>query len=265
MKTIYYLSGLPRAGNTLLSSILNQNPKINTTPLSYINGIVYNSIKEYKKLDSAENFPDHKSFYNSISPIIYNYYKEWPGDVIIQRSTMGAFPELEVVNKFLKNDFKVIVLVRDIFEVISSFIKLYKEDKDYFINKEIGESDSEKINFLVGPTSLINLSLESTYSLYYGWYDNCLFIQYNDLVKDTSTQIKRIYNFLNLESFDHVFTNLDQFKVNGISYDDSIYGKNLHKIKTDKIEKGNSFEYKKYIPDNIFSKFNFINNWLNGI
>lgn len=265
MKTIYYLSGLPRAGNTLLSSILNQNPKINTTPLSYINGIVYNAFKEYQQLGSAKNFPDKESFHNSMSSVIYNYYKGWSGDIIIQRSTIGNFPELEVVNKYLKNEFKVIVLVRDIFEIISSFIKLYKEDENYFLNTKFGKSDVEKINFLIEDSSLINMSLKSTYNLYYGWYKHCLFIQYNDLIKDTPTQIKKIYNFLNLESFEHTYTNLNQFKVNNICYDDTMYGKNLHKIKTDKIQKGNSFEYKKYIPENIFSRLEFVNNWLNGI
>ena len=32
MKKIFFLVGMPRAGNTLLSSILNQNPDIAVTP-----------------------------------------------------------------------------------------------------------------------------------------------------------------------------------------------------------------------------------------
>lgn len=264
MKKIYYLAGLPRSGNTLLSSILNQNSKINTTPLSGVNTMIYNIIVDYKNSEKRKNFPDNKSFHNSIEPIMYNYYKDWTGDTIIQRTPVGLFNELEVNHKFLKNDFKVIVLVRDFFEVLASFIKLYKEDKDYFLHK-LFKSDLEKVNALLIQDSLIKISLESLYNLYYGWYDNCLFIQYNDLIKDTKKQIDKIYSFLNIEPFDHTYTNLNQFKVNNAQYDDSMYGKNLHVIKTDKIEKTNSSEYKKYIPDNILKNYEFTNNWLNGI
>ena len=92
-----------------------------------------------------------------------------------------------------------------------------------------------------------------------------MFIQYNNLVTDTKNQINKIYDFLNIDSFDHSYTNLNQFKVNNIKYDDSVYGQQLHTIKTDKIEKTDNSEYMKYIPDMYFKKFNFTNNWLNEI
>ena len=41
-KQYYFLSGIPRSGNTLLSSILNQNKKIASTPNSLISEILYN-------------------------------------------------------------------------------------------------------------------------------------------------------------------------------------------------------------------------------
>jgi len=34
MKDIYFLGGLPRSGNTLLSSILNENPSVYCSPIS---------------------------------------------------------------------------------------------------------------------------------------------------------------------------------------------------------------------------------------
>jgi len=262
MKTIYYLTGLPRAGNTLLSSILNQNSQINTTALSYVNFLIRKSMEEYKKLN--RNFPDDKSFKNAINGFFNNYYKEWSGDIIIQRTNAGHFQELEAITEYLKNDFKCIVLVRDIFEVLCSFIKLYKEDPNYFLNKRFS-TDLEKINFILDDTSVVEGGLQSIYNLYYGWYDNCLFIQYNDLITNTKKQIDNIYDFLKIEPFNHSYENLNQFKVNNIKYDDSIYGEQLHIIKTNKIEKTDNSHYMKYIPDNIFKKFETTNNWLNDI
>ena len=40
MKTIYFLCGLPRCGNTLLSSILNQNPNVTATQKSIVTDVI---------------------------------------------------------------------------------------------------------------------------------------------------------------------------------------------------------------------------------
>ena len=51
-KTIYYLAGLPRAGNTLLSCILNQNPKVKVSPNSLLGSITYSIfLLKQKKLN----------------------------------------------------------------------------------------------------------------------------------------------------------------------------------------------------------------------
>lgn len=264
MKTIYHLTGLPRAGNTLLSSILNQNPKINTTPLSYVSGIIYTALKSCETHESSKNFKDEKSIENLISPMLYNYYKDWPGDIIIQRSNAGHWQELEINHKYIKNNFKCIVLVRDIFEVIASYLKLADEDVNFFINKN-NKSISDKINFLFNYDSLINNNLKTIYTLYYGFYRHCLFIQYNDLINNPKEQVDRIYNFLEIEPFNHYYKNLSQFKVNNLEYDDSMYGKNLHKIKTDKVDKSDNSKYIRMIPEKFLKNFKYINNWLNGI
>ena len=39
-KTYYFMAGLPRAGSTLLSAILNQNPRIYSGPSSPVTSIM---------------------------------------------------------------------------------------------------------------------------------------------------------------------------------------------------------------------------------
>jgi len=70
-KKIFYLAGLPRAGNTLLSSILNQNPKVKVSANSILSTITWNlfCLKENKVF---KNFPDHKSLDNVIINIFKN-------------------------------------------------------------------------------------------------------------------------------------------------------------------------------------------------
>ena len=40
MKTYYFMSGLPRAGSTLLSVLLNQNPRFYSGPVSAVKMIM---------------------------------------------------------------------------------------------------------------------------------------------------------------------------------------------------------------------------------
>ena len=61
--------GFPRAGNTLLGCILNQNPRINATANSVLPEIMF-SINNIKFYDTAyNNFPDeslHKALYTNV-------------------------------------------------------------------------------------------------------------------------------------------------------------------------------------------------------
>ena len=57
-KKIFFLAGFPRAGNTLLTSILNQNPDICCTPNS-LTLEIYKEIFLLKKTDVFLNYPDH--------------------------------------------------------------------------------------------------------------------------------------------------------------------------------------------------------------
>ena len=54
-KKIYFISGFPRAGNTVLASILNQNPKIKTTAHSVLPDVIQ-QLDKIKDLYAYQNF-----------------------------------------------------------------------------------------------------------------------------------------------------------------------------------------------------------------
>ena len=59
-KELFFLVALPRSGNTLFGSIMNQNPDIAVTP----NSITLEIMKDLfllKETDVFKNYPDHKS------------------------------------------------------------------------------------------------------------------------------------------------------------------------------------------------------------
>jgi len=87
--------------------------------------------------------------------------------------------------------------------------------------------------------------------------DICYFIKYNDLVQNPEEEINKIYNFFNIPYYPHYFENLQQININGISYDDTIVGNNMHKVWSGKIRKIYN-PYIEKIPKRIREKYEHI-------
>jgi hypothetical protein len=70
-KNFYFLCSLPRAGNTLLGSLLNQNKEILMSPYSVVPNIAH-SIVGCKEHLNFKSFPDHDSINNILDNLLKN-------------------------------------------------------------------------------------------------------------------------------------------------------------------------------------------------
>ena len=147
MKKFFYLHGLPRAGNTLLGSIINQNPKVAVTA----NSIIADMLGELYTLQNSDifkNFPDHKSFDSVTKSLFDNYYKDWSQDYIIDRAPWGMPINLKFL-KEVQDEIKIIVLVRDVEEILASFIKWSQREPTSFVNQYGVKTVEEKCDMLM--------------------------------------------------------------------------------------------------------------------
>ena len=261
MKDIFFLNGLPRAGNTVFGSIMNQNPNIAATA----NSICADMIGELfmlKHTDIFKNYPDHKSFDNVAKTVFENYYKDWKQDYIIDRAPWGYPINLKFL-KEIKSNIKIIILVRDIIEVLGSFIDWSNKEPTSFVNQYAAKTIEEKCDMLmnkegqivkelIGIKHLLDHQPKEIYHV----------VKFNDLVKNTDDTINNVYNFLDIPKFKHDFNNINQFKINNMSYDDTIVGKGLHTLQTGSInnykENYNAYDI---IPSIIINKYKQCNFW----
>ena len=245
---------MPRSGNTLFASVMNQNPDIAATP----NSITLEVMKDLfllKNKDVFLNYPDHRSLDNILDSVYDTYYKDWPQRIIIDRGPVMTPGNLELMKKYYKRPFKCVVLLRDLMDVLASYMRWYTENPDAFPNKYNCKNDEEKLSMIMNKKGAIAKNLEAIKNAY-NYPDICYFVKYNDLVAQPQKEIKQIYKFLNIPYFEHNFTNLQQININGIPYDDTIVGNNMHKIKKE-IKK----EYNPYIekiPQRIKDKYEHI-------
>lgn len=257
MKNIYFLCSLPRAGNTLLGSIVNSNKNIRLTPNSLSPDILY-QLKKLKNSDLFLNFPNHKSLDNLMKSALYEYYKDWGVDHIIDRSTWGTPGNLKTLyNVFEKPKF--IILLRPVIECIASLCKLEFDNG----NRSMRNIHTYIEDITNTEKGIIGKSIWSIHNIIKTNQDYKIF-HYKDLVNDTDNFLKNLSNFINVEIKRPKI--LKQFNINNIYYEDEVHTKNLHKIKTDCIEYA-EYDIKKYVPQlyiNQYKNFEKINDHFNS-
>jgi len=246
--------GMPRSGNTLFASIMNQNKDLVVTA----NSITLEIIKDLfllKQTDIFQNYPDHKSLDN-VSDCVYDvFYKDWPQKYIIDRGPIMTTGNFALMQKHFKRPFKCIVLLRDLMDVLASYMKWYTENPDAFPNRFNLKNDDEKLSNVMNKDGAVAKELKAIQNSF-NYKDQCYYLKYDDLVSNPEHYIKEVYKFLDIPSHPHEFQNLQQINVNGLGYSDGIMGKNMHTIRNE-IKK----EYNPYIekiPQRIREKYGHI-------
>ena len=243
----------------MFSSIMNQNPNVAATANS-ICADMMGELFMLKHTDIFKNFPDHKSFDNVAKKVFENYYKDWKQNYIIDRAPWG-FPINLKFLKETKSNIKIIVLVRDVIEILASFIRWSQKEPASFVNQYEAKTIEEKCNMLmnkegqivkelVGVKHLLDHQPKELYHL----------VEYNDLVENPEKTIDGVYEFLGVPKFKHRFINLDKFEINGMEYDDAILGEGLHTVKTDAIYK-DKYDAYNIIPKSIIDTYKQCNFW----
>jgi hypothetical protein len=144
VKQLFFLVALPRSGNTLFGSIMNQNPNIAVTP----NSITLEIMKDLfllKQTDVFQNYPDHKSLDNVLDTVFDQYYKDWPQQYIIDRGPVMTPGNLMLMQKHFKRPFKCIIILRDVLDVLASYVKWFEKEPTSFVHRYNKQTVEEKL------------------------------------------------------------------------------------------------------------------------
>jgi len=261
MKKYFYFTGLPRAGNTLLSAILNQNPNVYSTGHSFLPDLLF-AIKNVEQTSMRfENYPCPTNLKNIYKNIIPNYYSHHNFKYIVERGDWITPYNIQMLNNICPNEIKIVILVRDILEVIKSYVKLCKDNPNYFYNKIYESLDHStlftdeietKVDLIMAKGDYVDTMLYSIHQLKKNnLIKNFLLIDYNDLANNPSKTINKIYNYYGIGKYKHTFGNLKQ-----PFYNDSILGAPMHSIRTKQIKKeSNDIQ----LPETVINKYKHLN------
>jgi hypothetical protein len=253
-KKLFFLVALPRSGNTLFGSLMNQNPDIAVTP----NSITLEIMKDLfllKQTDVFQNYPDHKSLDNVLDSIFDTYYKDWPQKYIIDRGPVMTPGNFMLMQNHFKRPLKIIIILRDLMDVLASYIKWFENEPTAFPNKYGHTTIEQKLSMLMNKDGAIAKDLEAIKNSF-NYPEICHYLRYDDLVNQPEIEINKIYDFLEIPRFNHNFKSLNQFKINGIGYDDTVVGNRMHTIREEIRKETNP--YKSMIPQRIIDKYGHI-------
>jgi len=254
-KQLFFLVAAPRSGNTLFASIINQNSEIACTANS-ITLEVMKDINFLKQSDIFLNYPDHNSLDNVLDSVFDSYYKNWPQKIIIDRGPVMTPTNFQLMQKHFKRPFKCIVLLRDLMDVLASYMQWYTENLDAFPNRYNCKNDDEKLSMIMNKDGAVAKDLEAIKNSY-NYKDICHYVKYDDMVTNPEQEFRKIYEFIGQPYFNHRFDSVDQMNLNGLSYDDKVVGSNMHKLFDGPVRKVYN-PYIEKIPERIKQKYGHV-------
>lgn len=225
------LSGLPRSGSTVLTSLLNQHPKLYATTTSPVLGMVTNFYHNWEPQTVTQlKDKDVRQRTNMVTAMIRAAHEHIDKPIVIDKNR--GWPKMgKLLTEILGEQPKMICTVRNIPDILASFVTLANKDPNTFIDNQLRES-----GFTINNTNRCRLLWnngvvgQSWQSLKSGWNfnkNNLLMIEYDDIVSKPLEVLVRIEEYLGIESFGYDINNLKPMEEK-----DEFHGiKGLHDIR----------------------------------
>jgi len=207
------LSGLPRSGSTLLSTILHQNPQIHAEGNSAVCQLMWDMLQSCEQNCNEQLIANNRfdTTYHLLNQIPEIYYENTTRQVVVDKCRSWTLPaNQDLLRRFVTETPKTIVLTRPIDEIVASFAALYEQNGKEFDESVLLREDSE-------PLMRSLRGVEWAKQVNKGEF---LFITYKELVDDTDAVLDSVYGFIGVERFEHDLNNI----VNVLPENDAVYG-----------------------------------------
>lgn len=199
------LSGIPRSGSQVLSSILNQHPKIHSTVTSPMADLIINVNDHWTYLHQSLVNYQPIQFRNMILGLLNGAYAHIESPYIVDKNRL--WPRYgKLMADIFQTKPKIICTVRNIPEVLASYILLIEANKNKisFIDQDLIDANLP-VNNKNRCKILLEKYINHPYtSLRIGYNENVtdmLFCDYDQIVFDSQNTIDRICEWIGIESF----------------------------------------------------------------
>lgn len=258
MREIFYVSGLPRSGSTLLMGLLAQHPMVKTTPTSGCHDLLFstknswNSIIEHKADKIASDPENLKRVLNSILQTYHNTNKP----IVIDKSRAWVH-SIEMIEWITGKPAKIICTVRNLPDILTSFEKLYRKGSSSGVSHSHLQNTEERLAHWASTKGEVGSAYNRLRDVFTRGLQNRLcIVEYESLVNNPEYTMKEIWKYLEIGTPEHNFDNV----INPTPEDDTVYGYvGLHDIRS-KVEPNKSFAI-DIIGDELVKKYSNSEFW----
>lgn len=233
------LSGLPRAGSTLLSAILSQNPAIHAEGNSALCQIMWDT-QQSCRMAAREQLRASGRFERTPQQILAAlpglYYADVAAPVVVDKSRSWTLPaNMEMLRQYLPHPPRVIVLTRRSADILRSFASLrQRNDRTGNLIADLLHPMSEPLMRSVAGVQHARLANTGEF----------IFIDYEELAHRPADAIARLYAFCGWAAFAHDFDNVENIHPE----DDAVYGlKGMHEVRRRVAVEPKQFELPKVV------------------
>lgn len=267
------MAGLPRAGSSLLSALLNQNPNFYSGPSSPVLSTIY-VIEDHLSQDELFlGYPKPQQAKEILSSVINHFYSDVEKPVVIDKNRAWT-SRVPYIEEYIGQRAKILCPVRDVEDIFSSMLRMirrnpYQEGNprinfvdEQLIKNNIPLTDLNRCNFLASSQGILGNSINSMRECVEGYMrDRLHFVEYNNLVSRPQETLNAIYDFLGEERFEHDFQN-----VTNIHREDdlTVYGvSDMHEVR--KVVKDVSPPANYVVPEEILQRCVGLDFWRRAI
>jgi sulfotransferase len=208
---IHFISGLPRAGSTLLSALLRQNPRFHANMTGPVGAFLTGLLTQMSTANEFALFLDETQKHAVLKGVFENYYASY-GDKLVfdtNRLWCSKMPALAT----LFPDAKVIACVRHcgwIIDSIESLVRRNVFDMSKIFNNDPSGTVYSRAEGLSGGNGMVGFAWNALREAYYGEQaGGLMLLRYETLTSKPAEAMRAIYDFIGEKHFAHDFDNVE--------------------------------------------------------
>jgi len=214
------MAGLPRSGSTMLSSILNQNPRFYSGPSSPVLGAMFAVEQNFMGNELYHGYPKPDQVREIIGSVPHHFYSDVNKPVVFDKNRAWT-ARVPYIEGYIGQQAKILVPVRRVDEVLTSILTMVHrnpfqegQERVNFVDEQLIKTntpinDYNRCMYLLNDGGIV---YESLNAIMMGFQQNVRdkmhFVDYNDLVDNPKKTMEDIYDFLGEDYYDHDFDSL---------------------------------------------------------
>jgi len=255
---IHFISGLPRAGSTLLAGILRQNPRFHAAMTSGVGSLMLSLLGEMSQRNEFGVFFNNEQRKEILRSVVAGYYKDIHTKKVVFDTNRFWCSRMSLVADLYPKG-KVIATVRHLPWIMDSVERLMRKNKyetSRIFNYDPGGTVYSRVEALSSGSGLVGFAWNALKEAFYSEEaDRLMLIKYETLTREPEKAVSAIYDFVGEPPFKHDFDNVQYSEP---EFDARLGSPGLHDVSRRVVPQ----ERQSILPPDLFRRYENDSFWM---